>query len=130
MKDDLPIQSFKTGAELYSFLQENHKSSAGIWVRIYKKHSRIESVTFDELLDEGLCFGWSESLRRKYDQVSYLQRFSPRKLKGTQSARNLNRIKILNRERKNDTIRFAGVGYGLRINHTNPHDMIKNRSLV
>jgi uncharacterized protein YdeI (YjbR/CyaY-like superfamily) len=95
MKDDLPIQSFKTGAELCAWLQNNHATAPGIWVRIYNKHSHIESVTFDELLDEGLCFGWSESMRRKYEEDSYLQRFSPRKAKGTQSARNLDRIKIL-----------------------------------
>ena len=95
LQDDLPVLSFKNGAELREWLTQNHSSSQGIWIRVFNKRSKLESVTFEELLDEGLCFGWSESLRRKYDEVSYLQRFTPRKTKGTTSKRNLDRVKIL-----------------------------------
>jgi uncharacterized protein YdeI (YjbR/CyaY-like superfamily) len=57
-------------------------------VRVFKKQSGRASVSFNELLDEGLCFGWSESLRRSGDTISYLQRFGPRRRKGTASLRN------------------------------------------
>jgi uncharacterized protein YdeI (YjbR/CyaY-like superfamily) len=94
-KDDLPIMTFEDVRELRSWLSENHAKSDGIWVHIYSKSSSFRSVTFEELLDEGLCFGWSESKRRKYDQNSYLQRFTPRKKVGTQSKRNLERVRVL-----------------------------------
>jgi uncharacterized protein YdeI (YjbR/CyaY-like superfamily) len=85
---DLPIISFETVAALRSWLESNHASSAGIFVRIYKKGTSAASVSFEDVLDEGLCFGWSESTRFKGDEVSYLQKFTPRKTKGTTSERN------------------------------------------
>ena len=93
--DNLPILEFETSVELRAWLEEHHASSEGMWLRIYKKHSGIRSVTFEQVLDEGLCFGWSESTRQKYDDVSYLQKFTPRKSNGTQSARNRSRAKLL-----------------------------------
>jgi uncharacterized protein YdeI (YjbR/CyaY-like superfamily) len=69
-----------------------------MWVRIYKKDSGVASVAFEEVLDEGLCFGWSESMRRKGDQRSYLQRFTPRRTWGTTSKRNRARIDRLIKE--------------------------------
>ncbi|MBE2237188.1 MAG: hypothetical protein IAE81_05330 [Caldilineaceae bacterium] len=93
--DDLPILAFKSADDLRSWLEEHHGSSEGMWLRIYKKDSGISSITFEQVLDEGLCFGWSESMRRSYDENSYLQRFTPRKSRGTTSARNLARAKSL-----------------------------------
>lgn len=95
IQDDLPVLAFKNGAELREWLTQNHSISKGIWIRVFNKRSKVESVTFEELLDEGLCFGWSESMRRKHDDVSYLQRFTPRKSRGTISKRNLDRVKVL-----------------------------------
>ncbi len=93
--DELPVLTFASAVELREWLEDNHSTSGGIWVRIYTRRSGLPSVTFDELLDEGLCFGWSESMRRKYDRESYLQRFTPRKASGTQSKRNLDRAQTL-----------------------------------
>ncbi len=95
MPDDLPVMEFKNGVDLREWLTKNHSTSPGIWIRVFNKQSGEESVTFEELLDEGLCFGWSESMRRGYDEISYLQRFTPRKTRGTTSKRNLDRVKIL-----------------------------------
>jgi len=93
--DNLPILEFKTSDQLRAWLEEHYASSKGMWLRIYKKRSGICSVTFDQVLGEGLCFGWSESTRRKYDNDSYLQKFTPRKSAGTHSARNLARAQAL-----------------------------------
>ena len=57
-------------------------------MRVAKAGSGIPSVTFHDLLEEGLCFGWSESTRRAGDDTSYLQRFTPRRTRGTTSERN------------------------------------------
>jgi uncharacterized protein YdeI (YjbR/CyaY-like superfamily) len=92
---ELPIVEFKTQAELHSWLLGQHSISGGVWVRVFKKSSAVPSITFDELLDEGLCFGWSESIRSSYDNESYLQKFTPRKTRGTKSERNRKRIEVL-----------------------------------
>ena len=92
---DLPVLEFENADQLHCWLMETQHSSNGVWVRLYKKASGIACVSFDELLDEGLCFGWSESSRKAYDERSYLQKFTPRKKSGTQSARNLNRTRVL-----------------------------------
>jgi uncharacterized protein YdeI (YjbR/CyaY-like superfamily) len=92
---DLPILEFKSGSELRVWLLAQPAGSPGIWVRIFKKSSGIESLTFPELLDEGLCFGWSESTRQAFDEISYLQKFTPRRVKGTASERNRRRVEEL-----------------------------------
>ncbi len=96
--DGLPILSFASADELHAWLLQHHATSAGVWVRVAKSQSTLPSVTFDELLDEGLCFGWSESMRRKGDEQAYLQRFTPRRTKGTTSKRNKERIEKLTTE--------------------------------
>ncbi len=60
----------------------------------------MASITFEEALDEGLCFGWSESMRVRGDEKSYLQRFTPRRTKGTTSKRNREHIERLIKEKK------------------------------
>ena len=109
-KDKLPILEFKSGSALRKWLKKNYSTSDGIWVRIYKKNSGVKSVTFEEVLDEGLCFGWSESLRHKSDKKSYLQRFTPRKTKGTTSKRNLKHIAQLIKEKKMQPSGYKSLG--------------------
>jgi uncharacterized protein YdeI (YjbR/CyaY-like superfamily) len=95
MHDGLPVLSFSTREDLRAWLETRDSTSQGIWVQLFKKKSGVASISFEDLLDEGLCFGWSESLRHKYDDHSYLQKFTPRKTKGTTSARNQAHIKRL-----------------------------------
>jgi uncharacterized protein YdeI (YjbR/CyaY-like superfamily) len=95
MDDNLPVMAFENNNELRCWLNEHHHDADGIWVRIHSKRSGVRCISFEELLDEGLCFGWSESKRLKYDRVSYLQRYTPRKTVGTKSGRNLERVREL-----------------------------------
>ena len=97
---DFPVLEFRSSNDLRTWLAKNYETSSGIWIRIYKANVGIESVSFEEVLDEGLCFGWSESMRRKDDEQSYLQRFTPRRRKGTASTRNLAHVERLIKERK------------------------------
>jgi uncharacterized protein YdeI (YjbR/CyaY-like superfamily) len=97
---ELPILEFPSSDDLRVWLEQNHEISDGIWIRIYKTTSGVASVTFEEVLDQGLCFGWSESMRRKGDEHSYLQRFTPRCKKGTTSKRNQEHIERLIKEGK------------------------------
>ncbi len=84
----LPVIAFRDGAELHEWLAAHHDLSPGIWVKIAKAGSGVSSVTFGEVLEEGLCFGWSENTRHPEDDTHYLQRFTPRASRGTASERN------------------------------------------
>ena len=89
MRPELPTLEFTHREDLHTWLEQNHGSSPGIFVRVYKKVTGVPSISFEDLLEEGLCFGWSESLRLKGDEKSYLQKFTPRRTRGTTSDRNL-----------------------------------------
>lgn len=108
--DNLPILEFETAELLHLWLENHHATSKGMWLRIYKKGSKVRSVAFEQVLDEGLCFGWSESTRRKYDNDSYLQKFTPRRTMGTHSARNLDRAKALIAQGKMKPSGLAALG--------------------
>jgi uncharacterized protein YdeI (YjbR/CyaY-like superfamily) len=109
-EDDLTVCEFKDIHDLHAWLVENHHRSGGIWIRLHSKRSTVPSVTFEDVLDEGLCFGWSESKRRGVDRDSYLQRFTPRKTQGTRSARNLQRINVLIKEGRMTPAGFHALG--------------------
>ncbi len=89
MSDELEVVSFATVGELWSWLGAEHASHPGVWVRLPKAGSDVPSVGFHDLLEAGIAHGWSESTRRAYDSRSYLQRFTPRRSRGTASARNV-----------------------------------------
>ncbi|MEO6456732.1 MAG: hypothetical protein ABIO92_00440 [Chloroflexia bacterium] len=97
---ELPVLAFESVGALRAWLMQNHATSDGIWLRIYKKNSGVASVSFKEVLDEGLCIGWSESIRHKGDEESYLQRFTPRQTKGIISKRNREHVKRLTKEKR------------------------------
>lgn len=111
MDNALPVMRFENRATLRRWLEAHHTDSKGILVRIYKKHSGMVSVSFAEVLDEGLCFGWSESVRRKGDEGSYLQRFTPRRAKGTTSARNRHHAARLIEEGRMTPAGLAALGW-------------------
>ena len=110
--DALPTVEFTNAHALRAWLEKHYNDSRGIWIRIFKKNSGIPSVTFEEVLDEGLCFGWSESMRRGYDKVSYLQKFTPRKSRGTKSVRNLARAQALVEQGKMQAAGLEALGIG------------------
>lgn len=83
------IVRFRNRDELWAWLQRQHATNDGVWVRVGRSRGALESITFHDLLEAGLAFGWSESNRRAHDTESYLQRFSPRRRVGTTSERNL-----------------------------------------
>ncbi len=88
MPEELERRSFESVDDLWAWLEENHRSHPGLWVVLQKTNSSTPSISFHDLLEAGIAFGWSESTRRANDRTSYLQRFSPRRTRGTTSARN------------------------------------------
>jgi uncharacterized protein YdeI (YjbR/CyaY-like superfamily) len=91
MADDLPIRPFSSAAEMEEWLEASHQSSDGIWLKIAKKGSGVESVDYAEALELALCFGWIDSQKRGFDESFFLQRFTPRRPRGKWSQ--INRAK-------------------------------------
>jgi uncharacterized protein YdeI (YjbR/CyaY-like superfamily) len=91
MADELPILLFASPADLEAWLDENHAGSAGLWLKIAKKGSGVESVSYAQALELALCFGWIDSQKRGFDEEHFLQRFTPRRPRGKWS--------LINREK-------------------------------
>ncbi|OGH14898.1 MAG: bacteriocin-protection protein, YdeI/OmpD-associated family [Candidatus Levybacteria bacterium RIFCSPHIGHO2_01_FULL_38_26] len=87
-----PIIYFKTQEEWEKWLSKNFDKSDGIWLKFYKKNSGIATVTYDQALDEALCFGWIDGQAKSFDEKSYLQRFTPRRSKSIWSKKNTEHI--------------------------------------
>lgn len=86
---------FENSAELRRWLKQNHDKATELWIGFYKKASGKPSVTYKEALDEALCFGWIDGVRKSIDAESYQQRFSPRRAKSIWSLINIKRAEEL-----------------------------------
>ena len=82
------------------WLKSNHQSEKSIWLIMYKKDSGRESVTYDEAVEEALCFGWIDSKPNKRDEQSYYQFFSKRNPKSNWSRKNKQTIQKLTKSGK------------------------------
>jgi uncharacterized protein YdeI (YjbR/CyaY-like superfamily) len=89
---------FETPAELRAWLERNHESEGELWVGFHRKGSGRPSVTWPEAVDEALCFGWIDGVRKSLDKTSYKIRFTPRKPKSTWSRVNIARVGELTAE--------------------------------
>ncbi len=103
---DYPVLSFESPDELRKWLEKNHSVSSGIWLRIFKKKSGVESISYDLALDESLCYGWIDGQLKSYDEQSYIQKFTPRRSRSIWSKRNIEHIKRLEKEGR---MRPAGI---------------------
>jgi uncharacterized protein YdeI (YjbR/CyaY-like superfamily) len=77
--DGLPKIPFASTAEWEQWLEDNHTSSEGVWIKMAKKGAEIESVRYPEVLECALCFGWIDARREALDERYFLQRFTPRR---------------------------------------------------
>jgi uncharacterized protein YdeI (YjbR/CyaY-like superfamily) len=89
---------FETPAGLRAWLERNHESEGELWVGFHRKGSGRPSITWPEAVDEALCFGWIDGLRRSVDEASYKIRFTPRKPTSTWSSVNIGRVGDLTAE--------------------------------
>src|SRR5687768_4049829 len=89
--DGLPTIFFASSADWEDWLEANHRGR-GVWIKVAKKASGIESVTTAEALDVALCFGWIDSRREALDEQYFLQRYTPRQPRGRWSR--INRVKV------------------------------------
>ncbi len=91
----MQIRTFNTSAEFREWLENNHDRVSELWLSFYKKRTGRKCITYREALDEALCFGWIDGVRKSIDQASYQQRFTPRKAKSYWSAVNIRRASEL-----------------------------------
>lgn len=89
------ILRFRSSSEFRKWLAANHRQSDGIWLRIFKKDSGEPTVTYAEALDEALCFGWIDGLKQSHDELSWRQRFTPRRPKSGWSKINTRHVERL-----------------------------------
>ncbi len=92
---EAPILPFRTAVDFEAWLGEHRHEQEGVWIRLYKKASGIDSVTHAEALQVALCYGWIDGQARKGDDTSWLQRFCPRRPRSVWSKRNVGYIEAL-----------------------------------
>ncbi|MBZ9599837.1 YdeI/OmpD-associated family protein [Streptomyces yangpuensis] len=90
--DGVEIVGFPDAAAFESWLAEHHTRQEGVWIRLAKKKSGIPSVTADELVDVGLCYGWISGQRRSLDELHYLQKYVPRRPRSLWSQVNVDKV--------------------------------------
>jgi uncharacterized protein YdeI (YjbR/CyaY-like superfamily) len=91
----MDITFFKAPADFRKWLEKHHATERELWVGYYKKDSGKPSITWPESVDEALCFGWIDGVRKSVDESSYKIRFTPRKRGSIWSAVNLKRAQEL-----------------------------------
>jgi uncharacterized protein YdeI (YjbR/CyaY-like superfamily) len=87
--------AFATPADLSAWLEANHASAHELWVRMYKKGSGTPSVTWEDCVVACLAWGWIDGVRRSLDEVSFIQRLTPRRAKSNWSKKNCEHVERL-----------------------------------
>ncbi len=96
--DIIPTIRFLTAEAFETWLVENQNLSTGLWLKIFKKNSGQQTVTYAEALDAALCYGWIDGQRRAFDEQAFLQKFCPRRAKSIWSKINIGHVERLIQE--------------------------------
>ncbi len=94
-KEDDEIIAFADAGDILTWLDKHHQSWPGIWLKLAKKGSGVDSVTYVEALEVALCFGWIDGQKRSLDEHFWLQRFSPRTARSKWSKVNREKVEAL-----------------------------------
>lgn len=97
MSEEAPA-FFPDAADFRAWLEEHHTSADHLWVGYYKKATGKPSVTWEDTVDEALCYGWIDGIRKSRDDESYVIRLTPRKPKSVWSQRNIDLVERLTAE--------------------------------
>jgi uncharacterized protein YdeI (YjbR/CyaY-like superfamily) len=102
----LKPEFFQTPEDFRAWLEKNHATATELWVGFYKKDSGKPGITWPESVDQALCYGWIDGIRRRVDEISYQIRFTPRRRGSIWSAINIKRARELVRQKQ---MRPAGI---------------------
>jgi len=94
MEEELYL-SFPDSESWRKWLEENHLMEKRIWMVYYKKHTNKKSITYNEAVEEALCFGWIDSVIKRIDAERYMQKFTPRNPRSGWSDTNILRMRKL-----------------------------------
>jgi uncharacterized protein YdeI (YjbR/CyaY-like superfamily) len=86
---------FASSEEMRAWLEAHHATAPELWVGLYKKGSGKTGITIQEAQDQGMCFGWVDSLSRRIDDDSYMLRFTPRRPRSNWAERSIERAEEL-----------------------------------
>jgi uncharacterized protein YdeI (YjbR/CyaY-like superfamily) len=92
---DLPALAFPDQAAFEAWLEEEHATAPGLYVKLAKKGTGVPSVTYVEVVESCLCFGWIDGRGNRLDDRFHLQRITPRRPKSVWSQRNVDRVEAL-----------------------------------
>jgi uncharacterized protein YdeI (YjbR/CyaY-like superfamily) len=92
------VKFFRTPADLRRWFDRNHQTAELLWAGFLKKETGRPSITWQESVDEALCVGWIDGIRKRIDESSYKIRFTPRRSGSIWSAINIRRVAALKKE--------------------------------
>ena len=92
---DLPILSFESTSAWRKWLDNQHGSAAGVWLKIARKDAGVVSVTYDDALSVALCYGWIDGQKKPFEDGWWLQRFTPRRSGSKWSKTNRQKVQEL-----------------------------------
>lgn len=92
MPEPTNVKLFTSAAAFRKWLQKHHTSASELWVGFYKKGSGKRGISYPEAVDQALCFGWIDGIRKARDEESYVNRFTPRRKGSVWSAVNIKRV--------------------------------------
>jgi len=105
-KTILPVRNFVSETAFEKWLQTNHTRSPGLWLQFFKKSAERNALTHKGALDVALCYGWIDGQLKKFDDISYLHKFTPRGAKSVWSKVNREHVDRLKKEGR---MRLAGL---------------------
>jgi uncharacterized protein YdeI (YjbR/CyaY-like superfamily) len=91
----IAVIAFRDAAEFEAWLEQHVHLQAGVWLKLAKKGAGVPSLTDDEAVDLGLCYGWISGQRKSYDLVYYLQKYVPRRPRSRWSQVNVAKVEAL-----------------------------------
>lgn len=90
--DPARVRTFEDKASFYDWLGQNHDRETELWIRVFKVKSGVVSITIPETIDVCLCWGWIDGIKKGLDEVSFLQRYTPRGKKSVWSQVNVGNV--------------------------------------
>ena len=96
----MEIVFFPTPTDLRKWFHNFHTTEQELWVGFYKRSSGKPSITWPESVDEALCVGWIDGIRKSIDEESYMIRFTPRRRASVWSTVNVQRVEVLTNEKR------------------------------
>lgn len=109
MFKNLPVMLFRSQDDWHNWLDKNHTQLQGLWLKHAKKLSGKKSVSYQEALEEALCYGWIDSQKQAYDKDYYLQKFTPRGPNSVWSKNNVTKVESLIKMGKMKSAGLAAV---------------------